>query len=428
MAQESVDFRARRHGSPHPRAGVFPRVFLAFFSFSVCASSGYLINDLLDLKADRRHPSKRNRPFASGALTPRFGAILSALLFLTAAGFGNLVSPRFVLFLCGYLALTAAYSLALKQVLVADIFLLAFFYTFRILLGGEAAGVRVSFWLAAFSTFFFFSLAAMKRFVELRLLVEQGALERRDYRAPDLPMLGMWGAASGCAAVVVLALYINSEDVTRLYRHPAFLWPVCLAVLFWLCRAWMLANRDELALRPGHLRREGLAQLRHRRLRGGGILPGPVKDKGAVSLQLRPHPSSPCRGQRNSRHTPPARRGIRSRRRSIVFIHAGGCFTNGGIRKRYSLERRRQPSRRGRFRRTRRGGNCVPRSRRPASKTYTGSGGWVPAPASGSRRRRVAPGPAPRARRKADGAGRRWTAPAAAVPEEAPASSAAATV
>jgi 4-hydroxybenzoate polyprenyltransferase len=229
---------------------VFPRVFLAFFSFSVCASSGYLINDLLDLKADRRHPAKCNRPFASGALTPGFGAILAALLFLTAAGFGNLVSPRFVLFLCGYVALTAAYSLALKQVLVADIFLLAFFYTFRILLGGEAAGVRVSFWLAAFSTFFFFSLAVMKRFVEVRLLVEKGAPERRDYRAPDLPMLGMWGAASGCAAVVVLALYINSEDVTRLYRHPAFLWPVCLAVFFWLCRAWMLANRDELPYDP----------------------------------------------------------------------------------------------------------------------------------------------------------------------------------
>lgn len=231
---------------------VFPRVFLAFFSFSLCASSGYLINDLFDLKADRGHPVKRNRPFASGALTPRFGVILAVLLFLTAAGFGNLVSPRYVWFLCGYLALTAAYSLALKQVLVADIFLLAFFYTFRILLGGEAGGVSVSFWLAAFSTFFFFSLAVMKRFVELRLLMknEVGASERRDYRATDLPMLGMWGAAAGCASVVVLALYIDSEDVTRLYRHPAFLWPVCLAVLFWLCRAWMLANRDELPYDP----------------------------------------------------------------------------------------------------------------------------------------------------------------------------------
>jgi 4-hydroxybenzoate polyprenyltransferase len=233
-------------------AGVFPRVFLAFFSFSVCASAGYLVNDLLDLKSDRNHPAKRTRPFASGALSPAFGLALAALLFLTAAGFGNLVSPHYVWFLCGYLALTVAYSLVLKQLLVADIFLLAFFYTFRILLGGVAADVRVSFWLAAFSTFFFFSLAVMKRFIEVRLLTNQasGASARRDYRAADLPMLGMWGAAAGCASVVVLALYINSEDVTRLYRHPAYLWPVCLAVLFWLCRAWMLANRDELPYDP----------------------------------------------------------------------------------------------------------------------------------------------------------------------------------
>jgi len=92
----------------------------------------------------------------------------------------------------------------------------------------------------------------MKRFIELRLLLEseRGAAARRDYRAEDLVMLGMWGTASGCASVVVLALYINSEDVVRLYRHPAFLWPVCLAVLFWLCRVWVLANRDDLPYDP----------------------------------------------------------------------------------------------------------------------------------------------------------------------------------
>jgi 4-hydroxybenzoate polyprenyltransferase len=134
---------------------------------------------------------------------------------------------------------------------VADIFVLASCYTLRVFAGGEAAEVAVSFWLAAFSTFFFFSLAVMKRFNELRLLVKHTAgATRHDYRAEDLGMLGMWGAASGCASVVVLALYINSEEVTRLYHHPAYLWPVCLAVLFWLCRVWMLANREGLPYDP----------------------------------------------------------------------------------------------------------------------------------------------------------------------------------
>jgi len=227
-------------------------VFLAFFSFSVCASSGYLINDLLDLKSDRQHPEKKSRPFASGALSPVFGISVAVLLFLTGLGIGNLVSQRYVLFLCAYLLLTVAYSLVLKTILLLDIFLLAFFYTLRIFLGGEAARVLVSFWLAAFSTFFFFSLAVVKRFTEIRLLAKQGGAgaRRRDYRAEDTSMLAMWGTASGCAAVVVLALYINSEEVTRLYRHPAFLWPVCLAILFWLNRVWMLANRDVLTYDP----------------------------------------------------------------------------------------------------------------------------------------------------------------------------------
>jgi 4-hydroxybenzoate polyprenyltransferase len=231
---------------------VFTTVFLAFFSFSVCASAGYLVNDLIDLKADRLHPSKRRRPFASGALSPRFGALVAALLFLTGAGFGLLISPRYVLFLCGYLALAIAYSLLLKPVMLLDIFLLAFFYTFRVFAGGEAAGVTVSFWLAAFSTFFFFSLAMVKRFNELRILVKHagGEATRHDYRAEDAGMLAMWGTASGCASIVVLALYINSDEVTKLYRHPALLWPICLAVLFWLNRIWMVANRSGLPYDP----------------------------------------------------------------------------------------------------------------------------------------------------------------------------------
>ena len=227
---------------------VFVRVFLAFFSFSACASSGYVINDLLDLRADGQHATKRHRPFASGALSRGFGIALAVLLFLTAIGFAATVSRRYVLLLCVYLLLTVIYSLALKPLPLVDVFLLAFFYTFRVLAGGEAAGVTVSFWLAAFSTFFFFSLAIMKRFVELRLTIgtEGRVPPRRGYRAEDLAMLGVWGTASGIASVVVLALYINSEDVIRLYHRPTFLWPVCLAVLFWLNRAWMLANRNEL--------------------------------------------------------------------------------------------------------------------------------------------------------------------------------------
>jgi 4-hydroxybenzoate polyprenyltransferase len=231
---------------------VFRAVFLAFFSFSLGASAGYLVNDLLDLQADRKHPQKSRRPFASGALSPSFGLAAAALLFLASVGFGRLVSSRYALLVCGYLLLSTTYSLTLKTIPLLDIFLLAFFYTLRIFLGGEAAGVAVSFWLAAFSTFFFYSLAMVKRSTELRAAIRsgEGVTLRRGYQPEDLSMMAFWGTASGCASVVVLALYINSSEVTQLYHQPAFLWPVCLAVLFWLNRIWMLASRDQLPYDP----------------------------------------------------------------------------------------------------------------------------------------------------------------------------------
>jgi len=226
--------------------GVLRAVLLAFFSFSLCASAGYLVNDLFDLQADRKHPEKCRRPFASGALSPSYGIAVAAMLLVASIYLGFLVSPRYVALLCGYLALSALYSITLKTVPVLDVFLLAFFYTLRVFLGGAAAGVVVSFWLAAFSIFFFYSLAALKRFTEL-----QGAtVPRRGYRPEDRSMLGLWGTAGGCASVVVLALYINSSEVTQLYRQPAILWPVCLAFLFWLNRVWLLANRGELPYDP----------------------------------------------------------------------------------------------------------------------------------------------------------------------------------
>lgn len=227
------------------------QVCLAFLSFSLCASAGYVVNDLLDRKTDSEHPVKRKRPFASGALSIRTGFLTVAVLSLSAFFVGNLVSGRHVLFLLCYLILSITYSLFLKTMLLVDVFLLAFFYTFRIWLGGEAARVPISFWLAAFSTFFFFSLAVMKRFIELRMVAD-GSREtsRRNYRKDDAAMLGTWGTASGCASVVVLALYINADDISRLYHHPAYLWPVCPAVLFWITRVWMLANRNEVTYDP----------------------------------------------------------------------------------------------------------------------------------------------------------------------------------
>lgn len=221
-----------------------------FAAFCLAASAGYVANDLLDREADRRHPHKRTRPFASGTLSLRQGVVLCLLLASAAALLSALaVSSAFTGMLALYLALTFAYSLYFKEKLFLDVLLLAGLYTHRVLSGAVAASVAVSHWLLGFSLFFFLSLAFAKRYCELRRFAESepdAALPRRDYRREDLGLIQTLGSASGYLSVLVLALYITSSDVVRLYATPQILWLVCPVMLYWLTRIWFLAGRGEL--------------------------------------------------------------------------------------------------------------------------------------------------------------------------------------
>ncbi|AEM49087.1 UbiA prenyltransferase [Acidithiobacillus ferrivorans SS3] len=219
---------------------------LAFISFSLCASSVYLLNDLLDLSADRLHPRKRLRPFASGALSMVQGIVLIPLLLLAAFTIAALWLPTdFVIVLVVYYLLTVSYSFWLKAVVLLDALLLAGLYTIRIIGGMAATQIGPSFWLLTFSIFLFFSLALIKRYSELLALKQRGQLTThgRGYHVEDLVMLMGFGVASGFMAVLVSALYINSDKVKVLYQHPAFLWLVSPILLYWISRIWLIAHR-----------------------------------------------------------------------------------------------------------------------------------------------------------------------------------------
>jgi 4-hydroxybenzoate polyprenyltransferase len=221
---------------------------LAFAAFSLCASGVYLLNDLLDLKSDRRHHSKRNRPLAAGKL-PLLGGLLAApVLTLAAFAVALAVSPLFALVLGGYWLTTLAYSLQLKRKVMLDVLLLAALYTARIIGGAVAIMVEPSFWLLAFSMFMFLSLALLKRYTELAALLADGRdkASGRGYRVDDLPLLQSFGAASGYGAVLVLALYINSPESLELYTRPYALWLLCPMLLYWISRAWFVAHRGEM--------------------------------------------------------------------------------------------------------------------------------------------------------------------------------------
>jgi 4-hydroxybenzoate polyprenyltransferase len=132
--------------------------------------------------------------------------------------------------------------------LLIDVLTLAGLYTVRVIAGAAATRIDVSFWLLAFSLFFFLSLALVKRFVELEHAPENTAqkVAGRGYRAADKQVLAEAGMASAFAAALVLALYIDSNEVKRLYGNPWLIWPLCPIVLYLSIRIWVLARRGEM--------------------------------------------------------------------------------------------------------------------------------------------------------------------------------------
>ena len=222
---------------------------IAFFAFSAAASSIYIVNDFFDLALDRAHPTKRNRPFASGMLSMPFGIGAAAVLLVTSLALGLLLPPLFMLVLVGYLIATTAYSLALKRMLLVDVLTLAGLYTVRVLAGAASSpGLTVSFWLLAFSIFFFLSLALVKRYVELRMtaLPEGERIAGRGYRTEDQEIIAQAGLASSFSAALVLALYMQSDTISDLYVHPWMIWPLSPIILYLTMRIWILARRDEM--------------------------------------------------------------------------------------------------------------------------------------------------------------------------------------
>ncbi|MEM6463940.1 MAG: UbiA family prenyltransferase [Pseudomonadota bacterium] len=223
-------------------------VVIAFFAFSFAASFVYLLNDLADLENDRLHHRKRERPMASGRLSIPDGIRLACVLLVASLVLAAFLPLVFFGVLMVYIVTTTAYSFFLKRKLLVDVFTLAGLFTLRIIAGGAAIQLELSFWLLAFSIFFFLSLALVKRYVELSELTgDKGSKELgRGYYAVDFEMIGQAGIASAFGAALVLALYVHSVEVQEMYPMPLFLWPLCPLILYMQLRIWMLARRQQM--------------------------------------------------------------------------------------------------------------------------------------------------------------------------------------
>jgi 4-hydroxybenzoate polyprenyltransferase len=224
------------------------QAFLAFSAFCLTASGLYIVNDILDIEADRAHPTKRNRPFASGRLSKSWGVSQSIVVLFLAFAIASYLNSKFLAVLIIYAIISASYSFKLKQVVLLDVSLLAVLYTLRIIAGTFAVSLDLSYWLIVFSIFIFTSLAMVKRVSELYNLKIQGKEEAggRGYTVQDHEIMSALGAASGFVSVLVLALYIHDPLTAERYRHPEWLWMIVPSILYWVGRVWIIAHRGQM--------------------------------------------------------------------------------------------------------------------------------------------------------------------------------------
>jgi len=226
----------------------FLNVIVGFLSFGLAASSVYIMNDMLDLESDRNHPRKKNRPFASGELSLSAGFFSIVILIISCIFLALYLPIYFQYVLLFYFVLTFTYSVILKQYVLIDVITLASLYTIRIIAGAALVDVVPSFWLLAFSMFLFLSLALVKRCSELLALQSIGRsfADGRDYNVTDLAILSMMGVASGYVSVLVIAFFINSNDVILHYQNHLLLWLICPAIVYWISRLWLKTTRGEV--------------------------------------------------------------------------------------------------------------------------------------------------------------------------------------
>lgn len=222
-------------------------VIIGFLMFSFCASAIYILNDLVDIEADRAHRTKRNRPFAAGTLLPITGVKAAAFLLGVGlvGGFG-LIGSAFGLVLLGYVGLTMAYSLYLKQFSTVDVVTLALLYSVRLLAGAVAISVPLSPWLLNFALFFFLGLAYLKRYIEVARSTGTGRIGKRNYETDEIDFIAMFGIANSALAILTLSLFLNSDAVTETYASPYVLWLLLPLFAQWTFRTWIWAKRGKI--------------------------------------------------------------------------------------------------------------------------------------------------------------------------------------
>tara|TARA_B100000427_G_scaffold198739_1_gene165178 strand:- start:4213 stop:5070 length:858 start_codon:yes stop_codon:yes gene_type:complete len=209
------------------------KMVYAFFSFSFLASAIYILNDLFDKKSDQLHPVKKKRPIANNDISTKYAIALLIVYFSISICLSLQFSLNFKLCLAIYIILNILYSIGMKRIAIVDLLILATFYTIRIITGGSAINIKITFWLMTFSVFWFLSLSIIKKLVDIE---QTGNASSYDNNSQDF--LAQIGISSGFASIIVACLYINNPQVSHLYHTPQLLWVCLIVLLFWFLHIW----------------------------------------------------------------------------------------------------------------------------------------------------------------------------------------------
>lgn len=211
-------------------------VVVATAAFCAAASSIYLVNDLLDLEADRLHTNKRYRPVAAGDMKIPDAMLISGTLAVFALIVAALLGPGFTLVTVLYMALSTVYSLKLKKIRWLDIATLASLFTLRVLAGALAAQVFASIWLLAFVFPAFLALGGVKRLTELTLAQSDGRIPGRGYTPADRRYLLNMVVGATAVSLAVFYVYTFSDTARQLYQNLAVLRLAGIPFAIWQAR------------------------------------------------------------------------------------------------------------------------------------------------------------------------------------------------
>ena len=220
----------------------------AFIIFSLIASSIYVINDIVDLKSDQNHPFKKYRPLAAKLITVNHCKILILILLALVTVLLLNVNKEFIMIIISYFILSNLYTFFFKKIVIIDLLILSLLYTSRILGGGYIADTSTSLSLLLFSVFFFTSLAAVKRLIELVNIIrfKKKKIHGREYTIKHKKMIYWIAILTGWISILVLIFHINSPVVIKQYSFPDILWIICFVMLFWISRIIYVSNKGQI--------------------------------------------------------------------------------------------------------------------------------------------------------------------------------------